>query len=121
MTPAREPHARKFEALKVRLRERLDEIARARAATAESRKPVELDQTTVGRLSRIDALQGQAMAQATERNRERESARILAALKRIEDGEYGYCTTCGEEIAPKRLEADPTISTCIRCASKAGR
>lgn len=119
--PAFKPRTPEIEALKAKLLERLEEIAQARAATAESRQPVELDQTAVGRLSRIDALQLQAMAHATERNRGRESARILAALERIEQGEFGYCTACGEEIAPKRLQADPTISTCIRCASRAGQ
>ena len=59
---------------------------------AESaQKPVELDQTRVGRLSRMDALQGQAMAQETARRRDNEVVRIDAALKRVDDDEYGYC------------------------------
>jgi DnaK suppressor protein len=107
-------------ALRAGLAARLAEIEGASAATADSRRPVELDQASVGRLSRMDALQGQAMAQAAERNRDREAARIRAALKRIDDGEFGWCMTCGEEIAPKRLAADPTIATCIRCASGRG-
>ena len=60
------------------------------AEDAESaQKPVELDQTRVGRLSRMDALQGQAMAQETARRRDNEVARIDAALKRVDDDEYG--------------------------------
>lgn len=77
---------------------------------------VELDQTTQGRLSRIDALQGQAMAQEVARRREVEIRRIDAALARIEDGDYGYCVTCGEEIARKRLDLDPATPNCIDCA-----
>jgi DnaK suppressor protein len=82
-------------------------------------RPVELDQTRVGRLSRMDALQGQAMAQETARRRDNEVARINAALKRIEQDEFGYCLGCGEKIAVKRLTLDPTAAVCVTCASAA--
>jgi DnaK suppressor protein len=47
--------------------------------------------------------------------------RVRAALKRIDDGDYGYCVTCGEEIEPKRLAVDLAVPTCIDCASGARR
>ncbi len=84
-------------------------------AAHSSTKPVELDQQAVGRLSRMDALQNQAMAQAQARRRQVERQRIQAALKRIEDGEFGFCTDCGEEVEPARLKADPTIPRCLDC------
>ena len=83
----------------------------------DSQKTVELDQQSVGRLSRMDALQQQAMAKATQARRGQQSLRINAALIRIEDGEYGICTECGEDIPLKRLELDPTVPTCVSCAS----
>ena len=55
----------------------------------DAASPVELDQTRVGRLSRMDALQGQAMSQETQRRREQELRRIAQALQRIEQGEFG--------------------------------
>ena len=82
----------------------------------ESRATVMLDQQSVGRLSRMDALQGQAMAQAAERQRRADIQRIDAALKRLENGDYGYCVECGEEIASKRLDVDPAAAFCIKCA-----
>ena len=82
----------------------------------EASKPVELDQTRVGRLSRMDALQGQAMSLESRRRRELELVRIAKALKRFELGEYGECQNCGEEIASGRLEIDPSAALCIRCA-----
>lgn len=85
--------------------------------SAESRKPVALDQTSVGRLSRMDAMQQQAMALATERRRKVALARIDAALARIEAGDYGWCVQCGEAIAPKRLALDPATPTCVACAA----
>lgn len=77
---------------------------------------VEYDKCAVGRLSQMDALQGKAMAEATKARRANARKRIAAAFARMDAGEFGYCTECGEEIAPKRLELDPTIATCIHCA-----
>ncbi len=99
-----------------RLIQRREELARVVAESSDASKPVELDQTRVGRLSRIDALQNQEMAKETERRREAELRRIDVALKRIEDGEFGECVTCGEDIAAKRLELDPAVAICIDCA-----
>lgn len=82
----------------------------------EARAPVTLDQQSVGRLSRMDALQGQAMAQASERQRRADIQKISAALHRLDAGEYGDCVECGEEIAEKRLEVDPAAAFCIKCA-----
>jgi len=106
-------------ALRASLVARLEGLRAASETTAENRRPVELDQTSVGRLSRMDAMQVQAMALATERRRHEEVRRVEAAIKRIDEGEYGYCIACGEEIAAKRLEVDPTVATCIVCASGA--
>jgi DnaK suppressor protein len=102
--------------LREKLLARKAELAELDESSAEARKPVELDQTRTGRLSRMDALQGQAMAQATQRRREQELQRIDAALKRMDEGEYGACAQCGEDIAVKRLEFDPTAPLCIDCA-----
>lgn len=93
------------------------EIVNLSAMARDARSVVSLDQQSVGRLSRMDALQGQAMAQASERQRVAELARIDAAVQRIDAGTYGDCLSCGEEIAPGRLEADPAASLCIACAT----
>ena len=77
---------------------------------------VELDQTCVGRLSRMDAMQSQQIALETERRRQQQLVKIEGALHRLGAGEYGYCFCCGDEIAGQRLKADPTITRCINCA-----
>ncbi|MDA1091218.1 MAG: TraR/DksA family transcriptional regulator [Proteobacteria bacterium] len=92
------------------------EVKALSEATAEARQPVELDQTAVGRLSRMDALQSQAMQLETERRRTVEKIRIESALQRIDEGEFGYCVSCGIKIEPKRLDNDPTTPTCFDCA-----
>ncbi len=76
--------------------------------------PVELDQTSVGRLSRMDAMQAQAMAQETLRRRKTEIQKIEAALQRMAEGEYGYCIKTGEEIPLERLELDPAAATIVQ-------
>ena len=87
-------------------------------ATGESAAGVvELDQSSVGRLSRMDALQGQAMSRERQRRRQLELQQITAALHRIDEGDYGDCTSCGEAITLPRLEHDPAVPLCIVCAS----
>lgn len=88
-------------------------------AAAASRDPVALDQASVGRLSRMDAMQQQAMALATERRRVAALARIEAALARIDAGEFGWCIRCGEVIAPGRLALDAAAAAaaCVGCAA----
>jgi DnaK suppressor protein len=72
------------------LEERLAAIQAGREAQEKEGSPVELDQTKVGRLLRMDAMQQQAMAQATARRSEQELQRIRTALARMAAGDYGY-------------------------------
>lgn len=104
-----------FEAL---LKERRAEIIALIDSHGDDSRPVELDQTRLGRLSRMDALQSQAMAKETERRRHQELERIDHALKRLAEGDFGDCLACGEPIAPKRLAFDPSATLCIDCADK---
>ena len=90
-------------------------IEQDRLAEAD-RAPVALDQDSVGRLSRIDAMQVQAMALAQARRRHSKRLAIEAALQRVDTGEFGYCFKCGEAIALARLDHDPALTTCINCA-----
>lgn len=106
-----------IEAFRTALIARAGELEELSRISAEARGAVELDQASVGRVSRIDAIQRQAMALANERSRAAELGRIKAALQRIEEGEYGYCMKCGEPIAEKRLGFDPSLATCVDCAS----
>jgi DnaK suppressor protein len=103
--------------MKAALLARGEELRALKDTSAEAGSTVELDQSMVGRLSRVDALQGQQMALATERRRDAELQRIDKALARIDAGDFGWCLKCDEPIAPKRLELDPAAPYCIGCAS----
>ena len=82
----------------------------------EALDTVELDQNRMGRLSRMDALQGQQMAQETERRRLLKLKQIEGALQRIKLGDFGFCYVCGLEIQVARLHFDPTLTRCIDCS-----
>ena len=98
-----------------------EEILNASEDEDESVSPVELDQSRFGRLSRMDAMQGQAMSAEMKRRRKASLRRIASAIERIEEGDFGSCEECGEEIAAARLELDPSVTLCIRCATEAER
>jgi DnaK suppressor protein len=95
---------------------RRSELEAVRESGDEAAKPVELDQQRFGRISRMDALQAQAMSAAGRERRRVEMQRIDAALARLERGEYGQCFDCGEAIDPRRLDADPAVTLCVACA-----
>ena len=101
-----------------RLLDMRTEVDRLIADNLDNALPVELDQSRVGRLSRMDAMQVQAMAKAAETRRMNGRERIDRALLRLEENEFGACLRCGEDIALKRLDIDPTTPFCLACASK---
>lgn len=102
---------------KSRIEANITALKAASEDSREDRAPVELDQTLQGRLSRMDAMQGQAMAKASEARRTQQIARLKAALQRLERGEFGECVDCGEAISVARLENDPAVTLCIDCAA----
>lgn len=96
------------------MRAALEDVANTAEAASET---VELDQSRVGRLSRMDAMQLQAMAQESGRRRTDLLRRIGAAIARIDNGDYGFCQDCEEPIAEARLSFDPAAERCIACAA----
>ena len=96
-----------------------EELLELAETSSDERKPVELDQSKVGRLSRMDALQVQAMSSALDARRKNEITRIESALTRLEEGEFGFCLVCGEDIEEDRLKLDPAAPKCTACAKAA--
>jgi len=102
--------------LRAHIEAELAEIDQLLQETEADSAPVALDQQSVGRLARMDAMQVQAMAQAAQTRRQGRRQGLLFALRRMDDGEYLDCQACGEEIGAGRLRADPTFHLCVRCA-----
>jgi RNA polymerase-binding transcription factor len=109
------------DAIRQRLTALREELLLEQEAAVEGAAPVELDQARVGRLSRMDSMQQQAMQLELNRRRDTQLKRIEGAFQRLEKGTYGTCVSCGTVIEPKRLEFDPTVFFCSPCATKAER
>ena len=101
-----------------RLLARRGELRALSARAQDSRQPVELDQSKVGRLSRMDALQQQSMAKSTRVNAQASLRKVAAALQRIDDCDYGYCCVCDEPIQFERLQVQPEASHCLNCQDR---
>ncbi|MCG6872562.1 MAG: TraR/DksA C4-type zinc finger protein [Gammaproteobacteria bacterium] len=103
--------------LRHRAREELDSLLAIEDTGRQAGGTVELDQSRVGRLSRMDALQSQAVARASGERRQQRIHALRRALREMDAAEFGDCQQCGEEIDPRRLENDPAVTLCIACAS----
>ncbi len=102
---------------KTLIRERLQTLSAQSEMGRDGQAVVQLDQQSVGRLSRMDALQNQAMAKAQQARRDAETTGLKAALARIAEDDFGFCDACGDPIPPKRLELNLTATRCVSCAS----
>ncbi|MGR3617396.1 MAG: TraR/DksA family transcriptional regulator [Paracoccaceae bacterium] len=111
MTPVETEHLRTLISARLCALDEEDELGHSGQAV------VTLDQQAVGRLSRMDALQNQAMATAQQARRDLERRQFIAALDRMKEDEFGYCEDCGDPIALRRLELNPVAAKCITCAS----
>jgi len=100
-----------------KLHEELTELV---ASTTEAAKPVDLGEP-IGRLSRVDAMQQQRMVAANRQAAKQRRRQVEAALDRIDSDEYGECLGCGEDIEPRRLEAQPEAPLCLECQSQRER
>ena len=101
--------------IRARIEGEQQELQMLSDAGREARAPVELDQQSVGRLSRMDAIQQQSMDLAREERRKARLATLAAALHRLDKDEFGYCLACGEDISRQQLEIDPAVTLCVDC------
>lgn len=98
------------------LRRSLARLERSMKTNGNGRAP-DLDQSAVGRLSRIEALQNQGMTQNIQQRERLQLEQVLDALKRIEAGTFGYCTDCRAPIRFERLLVFPEALNCAACGS----
>jgi len=110
--------AAQLDQFKQQLLSQRDELMASQQMAQSATEPVELDQSSVGRVSRVDAMQSQSMAVEATRLRQQQLRKITTALALIESGDYGYCQQCDNEIDPRRLAIDPAATQCVPCASQ---
>lgn len=109
--------AERLEMLRREILGELERLERSMRVTDEGLRPVELDPGAVGRLSRIDELQNQALTQNLREREQLKLGALLEALRRLENGTYGLCAECRSEIPVDRLEVFPETSTCVDCSA----
>lgn len=103
--------------LQALLDDQLRRLERSMRATEEALKPVQLDQTAVGRLSRIDALQGQGLTRNLRERERVQLAQVQSAFRRISEGSYGICVDCGSKVPFGRLHVMPETASCTACSA----
>jgi len=106
-----------IEALREQLDADLGRLERSMRATGEALEPVKLDQTAVGRLSRIDALRSQGLTRNLQERERVRLAQIQGAFRRMDSGKYGVCVDCGEAVPFGRLYVMPETPSCASCAA----
>lgn len=84
----------------------------------DTSQPVILDQQSVGRVSRIDAIQQQQMAVANKAQAKAELKDIANTLTAIDEDDYGFCEECDKVIPFERLQVKPTSTLCVSCQQK---
>ena len=94
-----------------------DDLEAALAAEDPSKDSIAPD-NAIGRLTRMEAIQAQSMNDAAKRRHEKRLRGVKAALEAIEEGTYGTCVRCGEEIPEGRLEIMPESRLCVKCAAR---
>ena len=101
--------------LRTEIERQLRRLERSMKVTEEAARPVELDQTAVGRLSRMDALQNQHLTQNLKEREEVRLALLQRAVERLDGGAYGLCSECGAEVSFDRLLVYPETPVCSAC------
>jgi len=112
MEPLTDQQLQQFQ---LQLAELKKELFHLLAISSAASDVVTLDQSRVGRLSRMGALQQQQMSQASRASYRLRLLAVERALKLFETDDYGYCEDCGECIDPRRLEIKPESVHCLGC------
>ena len=107
--------SKKWDVIKLVIENQLNHLALEEQKNKNASQTVTLDQQSVGRLSRMDALQQQAMAKAVELRRQTEKKALEDALNKIIRNEYGECIDCGDYIEVERLKIKPSVLKCFDC------
>jgi DnaK suppressor protein len=107
-----------LEELEAELNRQLKKLQRSMRTTSRAMKPVELDQSSVGRLSRIDNLQTQGLTAGLQAREQAKLGQITEAMRRLEEGTYGVCVVCRSPIPCERLLVFPEAPNCVSCTGR---
>lgn len=81
----------------------------------ESAGPV-APENSIGRISRMDAINNKSVVEASLRNRKRKLSKLHLSLENLHKPGFGLCSNCNKSINPKRLMLMPQSDKCVNCA-----
>ena len=93
----------------------IDQLNQEIADLEESAKPV-APENSIGRISRMDAINNKSVIEVSLRNRKRKRSKLRIALSNLKKPGFGLCISCKRPINPKRLMLLPESDKCVRCA-----
>ncbi len=102
--------------VKIQLEVKIEEYEQVLKSDASDNDQLELDQTRVGRLARMDAVQHHAIAQAQHERARKLLTRLKTLLTKIDNPDFGECHYCGDDIPVGRLLVRPESLRCVECA-----
>lgn len=97
------------------IRQKIAETKEEIEQLEELTKPVKPD-NAYGRLSRMDAINNKTINDAALRNQKSQLQKLERALGKIDEGKYGTCLKCGDDIPLGRLKFMPWTAKCVKCA-----
>jgi len=80
-------------------------------------KPIAPD-VSLGRLTRMDAINNKSVAEAALRTAKRKLSKLQQAKSKLGDPDFGTCRICKNKINPKRIVLMPESDKCVRCAAR---
>lgn len=101
--------------LKKEIKQMIKKITEEVKSLEESSAPVK-PENSIGRISRMDAINNKSVVEASLRNRKRKLSKMQVALSKIGDETFGICSQCKKSINPKRIALMPESDRCVRCA-----
>ena len=101
--------------LKKKIIEKITETKRKIVLLEEASKPI-TPENSIGRVSRMDAINNKGVSDAALRNAKRQLNSLELALTKVDSPAFGDCSNCKKTIQPARLMFMPQSTLCVRCA-----
>ncbi len=105
------------EMLKSKIEETIKELEEKIIGLEDITQPIS-PENSLGRVSRMDAINNKSVAEASLRSSKRKLSKLKIALTKIDDPKFGMCANCKNQIAPARLMFMPESTKCVRCADR---
>ena len=105
------------EALIAKIKEKIEQAEKEIAHLEDATKPIS-PENSIGRVSRMDAINNKSVAEAALRSSRKKLNQLRLALTKIDEPGFGTCKMCKKPIPAPRLMFMPESTRCVRCADR---